>query len=315
MNEKRSFGELLRLSFKSEDTEEWLDVYFTRPVGLLFALMWIKLRVHPNVVTIIGIVLGALAGYMFYFTDLWHNVAGVLLLLLANFCDSTDGQMARITGQKTLIGRMLDGFASDVWFFCIYVAISLRLWPQDIPFTDTQWGLLGFAVCAVAGLFCHSKQCALADYYRQIHLYFLLGKQGSELDDYATQRAIYDALPAKGAFWERKFYYFYSAYCKRQENLTPDFQVFYKAIRKKYPNAEDMPRQLRDGFRRGSLPLMKYTNLLTHNSRAITLFAACLLNVPYVYPLFEIVVLTVMYVYMRRTHEALSRRMYAEYCG
>lgn len=64
---------------------------------------------------------------MFYYTDLWHNVCGVLLLMFANFCDSTDGQMARLTGKKTLIGRMLDGFAGDVWFLFIYFAIVFRL--------------------------------------------------------------------------------------------------------------------------------------------------------------------------------------------
>ena len=80
-------------------------------------------------------------------------------------------------------------------------------------------------------------------------------------------------------------------------------------IKKKYPNAEDMPQQLRDEFRAGSLPLMKYTNWLTHNSRAFTLYVVCLLNVPYVYPLFEIVVLGVMYLYMHKKHEELSERM------
>ena len=44
-----SFKELLRASFKSDDTEEWLDVHFTRPIGLVFALLWNKLNIHPNV--------------------------------------------------------------------------------------------------------------------------------------------------------------------------------------------------------------------------------------------------------------------------
>ena len=70
-----------------------------------------------------------------------------------------------------------------------------------------------------------------------------------------------------------------------------------------------MPQQLRDEFRAGSLPLMKYTNWLTHNSRAFTLYIVCLLNVPYIYPLFEIIVLGVMYLYMNRKHEELSERM------
>lgn len=310
----RRFRELLQYSFKSADTEEWLDVWFTRPVGLVFAILWMRLKIHPNVVTVVGIVLGMAGGCMFYFRDLTHNILGVALMMLANFCDSTDGQMARITGQKTLVGRVLDGFASDAWFFCVYWAIVFRLWPQTMPFVGIQWGPWAFVLCAVAGFVCHSTQCALADYYRQIHLYFLLGREGSELDDYASQRAIYDRLPRKGAFVERCFYFFYAGYCRKQERLTPAFQQLYRRLRQLYDNPAAMPQQLRDDFRAGSLPLMKYTNLLTHNSRAITLFVACLLDVPYVYPLFEIVALTFIYVYMHRQHETLCRQMYAKYC-
>ena len=105
---KRSFSELLKASFKSEDTEEWLDVHFTRPIGLAFALMWEKLGVHPNAITILSIFLGVGAGWMFHYSDIESNIWGVLLLMFANFCDSTDGQLARLTGKKTLVGRVLD---------------------------------------------------------------------------------------------------------------------------------------------------------------------------------------------------------------
>ena len=84
-NKSESFGELLRASMKSKDTEEWLDVHFTRPIGLAFALLWRRLGVHPNAITLLSIVLGACAGWMFYYTDLPHNIAGVALLMLANF--------------------------------------------------------------------------------------------------------------------------------------------------------------------------------------------------------------------------------------
>ena len=36
----RRFKDLLEASMKSKDTEEWLDVHFTRPIGLFFALIW-----------------------------------------------------------------------------------------------------------------------------------------------------------------------------------------------------------------------------------------------------------------------------------
>ena len=33
-----TFKEMLQASFKSNDTEEWLDVHFTRPIGLVYLL-------------------------------------------------------------------------------------------------------------------------------------------------------------------------------------------------------------------------------------------------------------------------------------
>ena len=303
-----TFKELLKVSFKSEDTEEWLDVHFTRPIGLAFALLWNKFDIHPNVITILSIFLGVGAGFMFYYTDLWHNICGVLLLMFANFCDSTDGQMARLTGKKTLIGRMLDGFSGDLWFLTIYFAIVFRLWPQNIPGTDIQWGIWGFLLCALAGFIFHSRQSSLSDYYRQIHLYFLLGKEGSELDNSVQQRKIYESLP-KGKWLDRIFFYNYANYCKSQEQRTPKFQTFFKVVKTKWPNAEAMPQQLRDDFRAGSLPLMKYTNLLTFNTRAIIIYVTCLLNCPWVYPLIEITVFQLMYVYMHRTHESLCQSL------
>lgn len=91
-----NFTQLLRESFKSSDTEEWLDVHFTRPIGLVFALLWNRLGIHPNVITIVSIFLGAAAGWFFHYTDLQHNLMAIVLLMFANFCDSTDGQMARL---------------------------------------------------------------------------------------------------------------------------------------------------------------------------------------------------------------------------
>ncbi len=296
-----TFKELLRLSFKSEDTEEWLDVHFTRPIGLAFALLWNKFDIHPNVITIVSIFLGLGAGWMFHYTDLWSNICGVLLLMFANFCDSTDGQMARLTGKKTLIGRMLDGFSGDVWFFAIYIGIVARLWHQHIPFTNIEWGIWGFALCALAGFGFHSKQSSLADYYRQIHLFFLLGKEGSELDNYRQQRQIYENLP-KGEVLSRLFYYNYANYCKSQEQRTPQFQQFFARWKSDAAlQTEDVRQQLLTGSR----PLMKYTNLLTFNSRAITIYVTCLLGCPWVYPLVELTVLQAMYVYMHRKHEKL----------
>ena len=304
-----TFKELLKVSCKSEDTEEWLDVWFTRPIGLVFALLWNRLGIHPNVITIVSFFLGGAAGWMFHFTDLRHNLYGVVLLMLANFCDSTDGQMARLSGKKTLLGRVLDGFSGDIWFFCIYVGIVVRLWHQTIPGTTMEWGLWGFLLAAVAGFLSHAPQSSLADYYRQIHLYFLLGKEGSELDTSAQQMQVFQSLP-KEKWFDRLFHYNYAGYCRGQERRTPRFQAFFREVKTRWPDAADMPQDFRDDFRKGSLP---YTNMLTFNVRAITIYLTCLLNCPWVYLLVEVTILYIMYMYMHRTHERLCDDMFVKY--
>ncbi len=299
-----TFKEMLQASFKSKDTEEWLDVYFTRPIGLVFAIFWNKLGVHPNAITILSIFLGVGAGVMFGYTDLMHNILGVLLLMFANFCDSTDGQMARLTGKKTLIGRMLDGFSGDLWFASIYISIIIRLFNQNIPGTEVPWHLLIFVLAFVAGVMCHSPQSSLADYYRQIHLLFIKGKEGSELDNYEQQRKIYENLP-KSKWLDRLFYFNYANYCKSQEKRTPKFQKMMEGVKERYGGVENMPQELKQQFIKGSRPLMKYTNILTFNVRAITIYITCLLNCPWVYFLVEIIILNILYIYMHKKHEAL----------
>lgn len=299
------FNEMLRASFKSQDTEEWLDVHFTRPIGLVLALLSKGIGIHPNTITIISIFLGAASGFMFAHTDLTHNLLGIALLMTANFLDSADGQLARLTNQKTLLGRVLDGFSGDVWFFAIYAGLCFRMMNQHIPGTDIHWHMLIWLLAFVSGVMCHSPQSSLADYYRQIHLFFLKGKAGSELDNAAAQRKIYDNLPKHKEWFAHLFYYNYAKYCESQERRSPAFQTMTAALKDKYKDVSLTPEALRNEFLDGSRPLMKYTNLLTFNTRAVCIYVTCLLDCPWVYMLIEITVLNILYIYMHKKHENL----------
>ena len=290
----------IEASLKSRDTEETLDIWFNRPIGYLWTLFFMKLNVHPNVVTILSIILGMAAGYMFYFPDMPHTVCGILLLMWANFYDSADGQLARLTGKKTRWGRMLDGFAGDIWFFCIYLAICLRLTPQ--------WGIWIWLVAALSGLVCHSKQCALADYYRNIHLYFLKGESASELDNFKQQREIYRSLPWRHNVWWKWFLFFYGNYTRSQERMTPCFQQMFALWQKMKGTAP--AGEARTEFIEGSRPLMKYCNFLTFNARAIALYVSMLAGMPYLYFIFELTVMNAVFFYMRSRHERLSSAVY-----
>lgn len=69
------------------------------------------------------------------------NIGAICLLAWANFYDSADGQLARMTGQKTQLGRILDGAASEVWFIPIYIALVYRFYIHHA--LEFQW--LGIA--------------------------------------------------------------------------------------------------------------------------------------------------------------------------
>lgn len=310
--ENKGFRQLLHESFKSNDTEEWLDIWFTRPIGLAMALLCRRLGITPNMVTIVGILLAVLAGWMFWHDDLAHNVCGVVLLMTSNFCDSADGQLARLTDHKTAIGRMLDGLSGDICFFCLYLAVVVRLWDMPIPFTDVPWQGWGIVLCAVCGFLIHSPQSTLADYYRQIHLWFLKGDSGSELDSYAKEQQLYEQLKRQGWSWDRAFHYFYKGYCRKQERMTPRFQAFFRQYRQAASQSTPLTPHLSSitsQFIEGSRPLMKYTNILTYNTRAIIFYVAALTNIPWLFPLCDIVLFQPMFLYMRHSHERLCETL------
>ncbi len=196
---------------KNKDTEEWIDIVYTRPIGYLWARLFRRLGVKPNTVTLLSMALGAAAGVCFFFSPrtcpshwLAVNAAGVVLLAWANFYDSADGQLARMTGQTSELGRILDGAAGDVWYFVIYWAIALRLWNETIPFTSIHWGWIAVAVGALDGFVAHTRQCRLADYYRNLHIYFYNGCKGN-IDSYPQQKALYQVMPWRGNLVRKAF--------------------------------------------------------------------------------------------------------------
>ena len=301
----KSFDAGLKSTLKSEDTEGPFEIYVTRLSGYVWALFFKKLGVHPNLVTLVSIVLGVLAGYMFYFEDLTHALLGIFFLIWANWYDCADGQLARMTGKKSLLGRILDGFAGDLWFFSIYFFISLRL-------TDT-WGVWIWLFAAFSGFVCHSRQCALSDYYRNVHMFFEKGPDKTELDSSVQQKKRRKSLSWKEHWFEKIYLFFYASYTYNQEKMSGQCQRLLAALKEKWPDAHDIPMALRQEFREGSKPLMKYTNILTFDTRVFVLFVSVLVGEPWLFFVFEVTVLNILFFYMRWKHETLCKHILNKY--
>ena len=275
-------------TLKRLDTEEHIDIYFYRRIGFAEAKLAEKLGITPNAITIASIFIGVAAGICFYPTNLWVNIAGLLLLILANSFDSADGQLARMTKQYSQLGRILDGMAGDFWFISIYVCICLRT-NQTMPwFADHSWVVWTLAVAAGV---CHAFQAAMADYYRQMHLQVVNGK--SELEDSSALSE--KRAQARGL--QKIIMSLYVGYTHCQEALTANAQK----LRRRGP----LPAE----FRQKSLPLMKWANVLTFNWRSITIAVTLLLGFPWVYFACELVLGNIILAYMIARHEAACRSL------
>ena len=285
-------------TMKSREVESDFELYVTRTPGYLWALFFRWLHVHPIAVTLMSIVIGSASAYFFLFDDICYNLIGMLLLIWANWYDCADGQLARMTGKKTLVGRVLDGFAGNVWAFFIYIALLFRMWPE--------WGITIFILESWAGFYCHSRQCALADYYRNIHLWVALGKGDRELDTSIEQQRRMESLRWNKKEWFEKFYlFFYVRYTRSQERQTPEFQLI-KPLLDKLP----VDNPIRQQFRKESLPLMPLCNILTFDTRVGVLFLSLLVGHPWIYIIFEITVLEILRFYTRHRHEALCHKLH-----
>jgi hypothetical protein len=289
-------------SLKSNDTEEQIDIWFYRPIGYQIALFCAKLGITPNAVTIVSIFFGVAAGILFYDQSLLINVIGMLLLVFANSLDSADGQLARMTNNKSRLGRILDGAAGDFWFISIHIAICLRSMNEG-------WTAWIWVPGVVAGA-SHVLQSAMADYYRNVHLFFIKGTSGSELDNAAELQKEYDQLTWSKDFGMKFIARTYLNYTNLQESLSPKLQKLLKLVRAKYPSA--LPTGLITDFRAMNKPLMKYTNIVQFNTRVIFLFIWLFIGQPWIYFFFDIFILNPILIYMCREQEKVSKHFHAQ---
>lgn len=318
----------MRSTMKSSETDDWVDRHVVRPFSFLWAKMFARLHVTPNAVTVMSMVIGA-ASCLFFAHGSWHyegarglvfNLVGILLLLWADVFDCTDGQLARLTGQSSRVGRILDGLAGFTWYIPIYAAFVYRIYCHhdiefsllgiaDSPTASMVIALVALALSLLSGFYGIAGQQRIADYYIQAHLFFQKGAKGSELDNSRQQQALYDQMPADEPWLFRAFQKNYVSYTRAQERSTPQFQRLMKALADRYGSIDQVPADVRERFLAASRPLQPVNALLTFNFRTLYLVVFTLVDMPIMVYLFELIVMEVIRMCVNRRHERFCRQM------
>ena len=195
---------------KGPVVEEWADRRFFRPAGWRVARALWRTPVSPDAVTLASLVLGVVAGRLFWYHSHWINALGVVLFIASDVLDSADGQLARLRGTSSRTGRVLDGASDSLRFMSLYGHLAARLVAH--AHGVHRWERIALAVGAMLA---HSLQASAADFVRQAYLYFAVGT-GSELDLPETA-----GQPAGTSFGARVTAWLYGDYVRRQTWLFP----------------------------------------------------------------------------------------------
>ena len=284
-------------TYKSRELEGIVDLFFYRRIGFGLAKFFARLNFTPTAVTLIGGMFGIVAGHLYFYQTIAINLTGMLFHVVANIFDNADGQLARLTNQRSRTGRILDPIVDHVIWFSIYVHLALRL--QIGGFSGAIW-ILGLA----AGL-SHGLQAGGADYCRNAYLYF--GKGRSEFDSASRLEHEYRQYAWGTDAWPKLLLRLYLNATREQELLLPGVKRLREITESNFADAG--PAWFQSRYRTLVLPTFKWWSLLMTNTRMLLLFVLFLVHQPVWYFWLEITAGNLLLVYLIFRQERISRSL------
>ncbi len=155
-------------AWRSAEIEEPINRYFIHPLSWILTQWFARWGIHPNHVSLMGLGCGIGAAIAYGFgREGWTCMVGLLCMLLWHILDGADGQLARLTGRASELGKLFDGLCDHGTFVALYTALAASLVPQMGP-----WA---FLLAAGAGL-SHFVQASAYERQRQLYEGIVLGK-------------------------------------------------------------------------------------------------------------------------------------------
>lgn len=205
------------LAVKGAAVEEWVDLRFYRPLGVRLARALLPTSVSADEVTIWALMVGLVAGHMFLYVDWRVNALAFALLIISDVLDSADGQLARLRGTSTRLGRSLDGVSDALRFINLYIHLSIRLYLAGHGWEGVLLGALAITS--------HSFQSSAVDFIRNAYLYAGLRAGELDLPEDLTE-------PPPTGWFARFAYFIYHDYVERQVRFFPRTSRLVRQMRR-----------------------------------------------------------------------------------
>ena len=294
-------------SLKPLEVEEPVDVWIHRPLAFLLARILLPTSISPNAVTIVSTVFGLSAlGSMLSNFPQHMPVAGICVFLSA-VSDCADGQLARMRGTSSILGRMLDGAADLVVSIavvggaaCVVLQNHSRTVPEFVLFA------VAVALTGVTGSF----HTASYDHYKNLYLRLTHPKY-QEGEDLETARERHSQAASPRSIWVRAAWPIYLFYLKSQVDFIHGYDPHTTCRLNKMP---PYAPGIATVYAKHNAPMMRQWKMwFGFGSLTFGLAVATATNLLGVYLILRGVLLNLWYfAYMMPQQRRASRRAFSE---
>lgn len=115
---------------------------YVNPIIELGAKFLLRLKLTPNNVTILALLLGISTSIFLYFD---MQIIAVTLLWVSGYLDAVDGAMARRSNSSSSFGTLLDIFSDRIVEVSIVLVLGLK-------FVDVRYNLIVLTVCILMSM-------------------------------------------------------------------------------------------------------------------------------------------------------------------
>ena len=115
---------------------------YVNPIIELGAKFLLKLKLTPNNVTILALLLGIATSIFLYFD---MQIIAVILLWVSGYLDAVDGAMARRSNSSSSFGTLLDIVLDRIVEVSIVLVLGLK-------FVDVRYNLIVLTVCILMSM-------------------------------------------------------------------------------------------------------------------------------------------------------------------
>jgi len=200
-------------SLKTVEAEEIFDLLIYRPLAFIFVKITYGLDfLTPNLVSVLAMGAGVIAGIMFGFGSAEYLLYGAVLYFLCNVLDCADGQIARLKHNGTKVGRIVDGFIDYVVSVSVFIGIGIGLshqvGVQGVALWSDRFDMNPYAyiwIITILAGFSSAFQAFIFDLYRNKFLEVVHGKFSpleDEIEEYKKELERVELEPDKAGFMD-----------------------------------------------------------------------------------------------------------------